>query len=215
MRRRIIEGAASVLRDRGVAATGLEEIRAETGTSSSQLFHYFPGGKTELMLAVAAYEADQILAEQQPHLDRLTSWDSWQAWAEQLFAHYEQQREHCGLSALTSQLDPNDPAVREIIVVMYRRWTDALSAGIRSMQADGEIDPELDAGQTASALLAGVQGGVVMMLATGSPEHLRAALDTGLERLGVPSRSDAGGPGAKRPGASERQQLSPQPDPHR
>ncbi len=182
-RRRIIEGAAAVLRDRGAAATGLDDIRAATRTSSSQLFHYFPGGRAELMLAVAAYEADQILLEQQPHLGELTSWASWQAWAAHLLEHYEQQGERCGLSALIGQMDPNDPAVRQIVVGMYERWEQALVRGIRAMQGAGEFAASLDAGQAAAALLAAIQGGVVMMLATGSSAYLRAALDAGLGRL--------------------------------
>ena len=52
-RRRIIEGAAAVIRSNGVAATTLDDIRAHTQTSKSQLFHYFPDGKDQLLLAVA------------------------------------------------------------------------------------------------------------------------------------------------------------------
>ncbi|MFC7624159.1 hypothetical protein [Microlunatus sp. GCM10028923] len=45
-----------------------------TRTSKGQLFHYFPGGKEELLLAVARHEADRVLDDQQPHLGDLTSW---------------------------------------------------------------------------------------------------------------------------------------------
>ncbi len=34
---------------------------ARTGTSKGQLFHYFPAGKDELLVAVAQFEADQVL----------------------------------------------------------------------------------------------------------------------------------------------------------
>ncbi|HEV3288441.1 MAG TPA: hypothetical protein VG123_05570, partial [Streptosporangiaceae bacterium] len=44
------------------------------------LFHYFPAGKDELLLAVAQYEADQVLEHQQPYLGCLDSWDAWQQW---------------------------------------------------------------------------------------------------------------------------------------
>ena len=44
-RQRIIEGAAAEIRERGVAVTTLDDVRARTGTSKSQLFHYFPDGK--------------------------------------------------------------------------------------------------------------------------------------------------------------------------
>ncbi|XUL90319.1 TetR/AcrR family transcriptional regulator [Streptomyces galilaeus] len=121
-RRRIVEGAAAVVRERGVAATGLEDVRAATGTSGGQLAHYFPGGKGELMLAVTAFEADQILLEQQPLLGDLTSWEAWKTWAAELLERHVQQGEHCGLSVLIGQLDPNDPAVQRIILGMYREW---------------------------------------------------------------------------------------------
>ena len=73
-RQRIIEGAAAAIRARGVALTTLEDIMNQTGTSKSQLFHYFPGGKEQLLLAVAAFESQMVLDDQQPHLGALTSW---------------------------------------------------------------------------------------------------------------------------------------------
>lgn len=182
-RERIVRGAAAVVRAHGIANTGLDQIRAATGTSGSQLFHYFPEGKHQLMLAVARHEANEILDEQQPHLGDLSTWESWQAWAEALFVHYESQGANCALSALGSQLDRNDPAVQAIIVDMYHRWEGALERGIRALQASGEASPSIDAQSAAATLLAGVQGGVMMMLATGTTRNLRAALDSGLSNL--------------------------------
>ena len=51
------------------------------------------------------------------------------------------------------------------------------------MQGIGEIDPALDADRSAAALLAGIQGGVMVMLATGRIGHLEAALDVGIASL--------------------------------
>jgi hypothetical protein len=51
------------------------------------------------------------------------------------------------------------------------------------MQAQGKVAPGLDAERTAAALLAGIQGGVLVMLDTGRMSHLEAALDQGIERL--------------------------------
>ena len=70
-RDRIIRGASTELRENGVTAT-LDDIRLRTGTSKSQLFHYFPDGREQLLLAVARYEADRVLADQQPQLGHLT-----------------------------------------------------------------------------------------------------------------------------------------------
>ena len=72
-RQRIVEGAATLIRDQGAANVSLDDIRALTATSKSQLFHYFPDGKSDLLLAVARYEAEQVLDDQQPMLGDLTS----------------------------------------------------------------------------------------------------------------------------------------------
>jgi hypothetical protein len=47
------------------------------------------------------------------------------------------------------------------------------------------MDPGADPTQSARALLASVQGGVVMLLATGSSDYLKSALETCFARLRV------------------------------
>jgi AcrR family transcriptional regulator len=182
-RQRIIEGAAAELRARGVANTSLDDIRSATSTSKSQLFHYFPEGRAQLLLAVAQHEADLVLADQQPHLDNLGSWRAWQAWRDRVVDRYREQGQHCPLSVLVSQLGPSEPSVRTVVVDLLDRWQERIAAGIRRMQAQGKIAPRLDAERTAAALLAGIQGGVLVMLATGRMSHLEAALDQAIERL--------------------------------
>ena len=83
-RQRIIDGVAAEIRERGAAATTLDDAR--TATSKGQLIHYFPfpGGREELLLAVAGYEAERVLQDQQPHLGQLDSWRAWQAWRDAL-----------------------------------------------------------------------------------------------------------------------------------
>lgn len=177
-RQRIVAGAARLVRERGAAGTGLDDIRAATGVSSSQLFHYFPDGKRALMLAVAAYEADLILDEQQPELDALADADSWRRWASRLFERYRRQGQNCGLSALLSHLDRTDPEAQRVVADLFRRWEEALATGIRRLGY-----PDVEARREAAALLAAIQGGATILLATGSAEHLRIALDGAVERL--------------------------------
>ncbi|MEV7682791.1 TetR/AcrR family transcriptional regulator [Streptomyces sp. NPDC088341] len=113
-RQRMVKSAARTIRDRGPAKAGLDDIRADTSTSKSQVFHYFPDGKADLLLAVARHEAEQVLAEQQPMLGDLTSWPKWEAWRQRVIERYDAQRDKCPLTALTAQLNMADPAVREL-----------------------------------------------------------------------------------------------------
>ncbi|QYN32691.1 TetR/AcrR family transcriptional regulator [Pseudonocardia sp. DSM 110487] len=182
-RRRIIEGAAAQIREHGVTATTLEDIRARTRTSKSQLFHYFPEGKDELLLAVARHEADRVLADQQPQLGELTSWRAWGAWRDTVVARYRGQGSRCPLGVVTSQLGRSTPGAQAVVTELIQRWQDELAAGVRHMQGAGEIDAGIDADRSAAALVAGVQGGVLILMSTGGTAHLEAALDTGIAFL--------------------------------
>jgi hypothetical protein len=70
-----------------------------------------------------------------------------------------------------------------VVAELMGQWQSEIAAGIAHMQAAGEISRDLDATRTAAAILAGVQGGVVMMLSTGNFAPLEAALDLGIEYL--------------------------------
>ncbi|MFE7036508.1 TetR/AcrR family transcriptional regulator [Streptomyces sp. NPDC057621] len=189
-RARIVEGAAEVLREQGVAFTTLDDIRGRTGTSKSQLFHYFPAGKDELLLAVARFEADRVLADQQPHLGRLDSWESWRRWRDVVVERYERQGDHCPLGSLFLQVGRDRPGARAIVTELMRQWQGQLARGVRALQTNGLVSPALDADREAAALLAGVQGGVTVMMSTGDSAHLKAALDTGIDHLRA-ARPDA------------------------
>ncbi|MEV0617696.1 TetR/AcrR family transcriptional regulator [Nonomuraea sp. NPDC050404] len=182
-RQRIIEGTAAEIRESGVLDLTLDDVSARTRTSRSQLFHYFPGGKDELLLAVARLEADRVLADQQPQLGELTSWRSWREWRDKVVGRYRDQGSHCPLNVVMSQLSRTTPGAQAVVAQLIERWEAELAAGVRHMQGTGEIDPALDAGRAAAALLAGVQGGVAILLATGQIGYLEAALDSGLQSL--------------------------------
>jgi AcrR family transcriptional regulator len=182
-RQRIVEGAAAEIREQGVLRTTLDDIMARTRTSRSQLFHYFPDGKDELLLAVAHHEADRVLADQQPHLGDLSTWAAWQAWRDTLVARYRAQGEHCPLATVNSELGRNSPGARAVSAELMRRWRGEIAEGIRRLQATGQVDPALDATRSAAALLPGIQGGVLLLLTTGSSDPLEAALDVGIAHL--------------------------------
>ncbi len=182
-RQRIIEGAAAEIRDRGVALTTLDDIRARTQTSKSQLFHYFPDGKEQLLLAVAEHEAEQVLADQQPHLGALNSWAAWQRWRDAVVDRYRRQGQSCPLSMLMSEIGRSTPGAQAVTATLMQRWHDEITAGVRSMQDQGKVSGGIDAERSAAALLAGIQGGVGILLATGDLGYLEAALDVGIATL--------------------------------
>lgn len=181
---RIVEGAAALIRERGIAEVAMDDIRAATATSKSQLFHYFPGGRTELLAAVAQHEADRVIDDQRPAIDDLSTWDSWQAWQALVIERYVRQGEHCPLAALTSELGKSSPEARAIVSALMDRWHAMLADGVRALQP-----ARPDADEAAGVILAAVQGGVALLMSTGSAQYLETALSAATARLrdGVPA----------------------------
>jgi AcrR family transcriptional regulator len=182
-RQRIIEGASDEIRCSGIAATTLDDICRRSGTGKSQLFHYFPGGKEDLLLAVAGYEAARVLDDQQPHLGQLTSWQAWDDWRDAVVDRYRRQGTHCPLGVLITELGRHTPAAQAVTRQLLEQWQGDVQAGITAMQQRGLVAPGLDAGRTAAAIVAAIQGGVTILMSTGSSAHLEAALDTALAYL--------------------------------
>ncbi|WP_285657888.1 TetR family transcriptional regulator C-terminal domain-containing protein [Actinomycetospora sp. NBRC 106375] len=181
-RNRIIKGAATHLRSDEPGTMTLEDVQSITGTSRGQLFHYFPGGKEELLLAVARHEADQVLDDQQPHLGALRSWSAWERWRESVLARYRLQGANCPLGTLMDAVG-NTPGAAEVSQSLLARWQGFIAAGVREMQAAGEITNDVDAERTAIAFITGIQGGVQMLRVTGSIDHLEAMFDVLLAHL--------------------------------
>ncbi|MFE0631884.1 TetR/AcrR family transcriptional regulator [Streptomyces sp. NPDC058864] len=180
---RIIEGAAQLVAVKGAAGTCLDDIRAATGTSKSQLFHYFPEGKTQLLLAVAEEYSHRVLEDQRPLLDRLDSWDAWEQWRELVLRLHSPGDGHCPLTALGRQPPQTVPGVRELITDHLERWHAALAKGLTAMRTDGLLREDADVDALATAVLAAVQGGAMMGQITGSTDPLRTALTVALDHL--------------------------------
>lgn len=181
-RQRIIDGAAAEIRVNGAMATTLDDVLARTATSKSQLFHYFPQGKEQLLLAVAEQEAARVLSDQQPHLSQLTSWAAWQRWRDVVVDRYRRQGQQCPLSTVMSEIG-RTPGAQAVTSTLIDRWRADIEAGVRIMQRQGKVAESIDASRAAAALLAGIQGGVSVLLNTGDLSYLEAALDVGIAGL--------------------------------
>ncbi|MCW2560508.1 MAG: transcriptional regulator [Mycobacterium sp.] len=181
-RQRIIDGAAAEIRVNGAVATTLDDVMARTETSKSQLFHYFPSGKEQLLLAVAELEAARVLSDQQPHLSKLTSWAAWQRWRDVVVERYRAQGQQCPLSTVMSEMG-RTPAAQAVTSALIDQWRTEIESGVRAMQQQGKMTESVDPARAAAALLAGIQGGVSVLLNTGDISYLEAALDVGIANL--------------------------------
>jgi ABC-type phosphate transport system substrate-binding protein len=96
---------------------------------------------------------------------------------------YQSQGVHCPLGVLITEVGRSTPAAQAVIRQLIEQWQNAVQAGIIAMQQHGQITTDLDAARTAAAIIAAIQGGVTILMSTGSSAHLEAALDTSLAYL--------------------------------
>ncbi|MFF0342597.1 TetR/AcrR family transcriptional regulator [Kribbella sp. NPDC004875] len=182
-RERIVAAAAAEIRERGINAVKLDDIGQRSRTGKSQLFHYFPEGKEQLLLAVAEREAEQVLEDQEPQLGQLTSWDAWREWRDIVVEKYRRQGVNCPLGVLITEIGRHTPAAQAVTATLLAQWQERLATGIEEMKAAGEIRSDVDPARASAALIAAIQGGVAILMASGSSTHLEYALDLCLDYL--------------------------------
>jgi AcrR family transcriptional regulator len=176
-RARIVEEAAALIHERGVAGTTLEDVKVAAEVSGSQMYHYFPD-KDALIRAVLAYQADTALHHQR--MSALDSLEGLRAWRDMIVA-VERGREcrgGCPLGSLAGQLAEIDPRARADAADSFGRWEAAIRDGLRAMQARGHLGAAVNADDLAVAVLAALQGGLLLAQIQRSTKPLEIALDT-------------------------------------
>ncbi|GLY38148.1 transcriptional regulator [Amycolatopsis sp. NBRC 101858] len=180
-RNRIIDAATGLIARHGVAGTGIEDVRAAAGVSGSQLYHYFDS-KQALIRAVITRQADSVLEPGSPRIEALDGFEALRAWAD---AAIERQRENdyreCDLGSLAGELSAtNDEESREDLANGFMRWRDLLLNGLRAMRDRQELRADADLDELAFALLAALQGGVLLSRTIRHVQPLEAAMNAAL-----------------------------------
>jgi TetR/AcrR family transcriptional regulator, transcriptional repressor for nem operon len=186
-RARIVEAAARLMHERSVAGTTLEDVKAAAAVSGSQLYHYFPD-KDDLIQAVIDHQA-RAIAGNQRQADLATP-DGLRAWRDALIAQAKSSNAKggCPLGSLAGQVAETDPGARALIAAGFEQWSAAISDGLRGLQAAGRLPVAIDTGDYAIALLAAIQGGLLLAQVQRDSRLLETAVDT---LLALADRSDA------------------------
>jgi AcrR family transcriptional regulator len=183
-RDRIVQAASQLMLEQGVARTTIEDIQVAAGVSPSQLYHYFPG-KNALVLAVIDYQTGQVMDVQHQGLDRLDDFDALESWRDLMVGILTkvQCAGGCPLGSLASDLSEADPVARVQLANAFAMWEELLRSGLEQMQKRGELSTAADPAELALALLAAVQGGLLLSQVRRSPQPLETAVNTMIAHL--------------------------------
>jgi TetR/AcrR family transcriptional regulator, transcriptional repressor for nem operon len=174
-RARIVEQAAALIHERGVAGTSLEDVKVAE-VSGSQMYHYFPD-KNELVQAVIDYQADAIVNRQRQALGSANGVEAWRNMVITA-AKRTKAKGGCQLGSLVGQLAESDPEARALIAAGFDQWAAAIGDGLRSLHADGKLPSGIDPDDLATTLLATLQGGLLLAQVLRDPSPFETAIDT-------------------------------------
>ena len=131
-RERMVISAALLIRERGAHPTAIADVLEHSGAPRGSAYHYFPGGRTQLLCEAIDYAGEYIaarIADAKSGLDVL----------DDLIAHYRKQlvrsEYRAGCPVVAVAVEAGDPAKQEQATpvidraaAVFARWTDLIAA---------------------------------------------------------------------------------------
>jgi TetR/AcrR family transcriptional repressor of nem operon len=179
-RERIVATAAQLMHDHGVAGTSLGDVQRAAGVGVSQVYHYF-GDKDSLIRAVVAHRIQALLAT----LGGLDTVEGLRAWRDLLVDTLGQRNCEggCPVGSLAGELAESFPECRADLAGGFDQWEAAIRAGLQAMYDRGDLRRKANPDRLATALLAAVEGGMLLAQVRRDPAPLATALDEVLDRI--------------------------------
>ncbi len=167
----MIVSAALLIRERGAHPTAIADVLEHSGAPRGSAYHYFPGGRTQLLCEAVDYAGDYMAA-------RLRAAESTRDALDELFDSYRKQlqrsdfRAGCPVVAVAvesggpSNADPEKPVI-ERAAAAFLRWREEIE---QRLTCDGV--PATRAAALAILVLSSFEGAVVIARALRQLEPL-------------------------------------------
>lgn len=194
-RGRIVAAAAALIGEQGVSGTSLDDIRAATNSSKSQLYHYF-GDKHGLVQAVIDHQSTVVLGAQVGALEAVQDWRDLERWVDSMVAMVEQQgaRGGCPIGTLAAALADTDEHFRTALNDAFDSWREAIGGALARLRDNGLLARDADLEALTTITLAAIQGGLLLAKTSRDSAQFRAALAGAIAQLrahGVPDQPRA------------------------
>jgi TetR/AcrR family transcriptional regulator, transcriptional repressor for nem operon len=183
-RERIVAAAAELMSQRGVARTTIEDIQEAAAVSTSQMYHYF-ADKGDLVAAVIDFQTDRVLAVQHMGLYRLECLEDLRRWRDIMVDLMRRLGcvGGCPIGSLANDLAETDPLARAQVARSFVQWETMIRDGLKAIAARGELPDVTEVDNLALAMLAAIQGGLLLSQVRRDTTPLEAAVDTMIEHL--------------------------------
>ncbi|WP_084456903.1 TetR/AcrR family transcriptional regulator [Nocardia coubleae] len=182
-RQKLVAGAADMIRRRGLHATSVRELAKHTQAPLGSTYHYFPGGKNQLVTEAVTYAGDRTAALLARELTDgpVEGVRAFLGLWRKILVDTDFRAGCPVLAVAVEDLPDDDSAPRIAAAAAFARWTDLLSGALQAQGAE-----RADADRTATMVVAAVEGSVAMCRAERSTraldrigEHLEQVLGAG------------------------------------
>jgi AcrR family transcriptional regulator len=171
-RDRMVVSAALLIRERGAHSTAISDVLEHSGAPRGSAYHYFPGGRTQLLCEAVDFASDHMAA-------RIASGATGLDVLDTVVTGFRKQLTksdyRAGCPVVAVAVEAGDPAKQENAAVLERagvaftRWTDLIAD---RLTADGVAADR--AAELAMFVTSAIEGAIVMARATRNVEPLDA-----------------------------------------
>ena len=178
-----MERAAELFAERGVAATSLDEVLAAAGAGKGQLYHYFRG-RDELVAAAVGLRCAQVLAGLTQALGSVASLAGLEQALAGFVAGFEQMGlPGCPIGSLAAEVAEHNEGARLQAAAAFDAWERLFADALERMRERGELRADASPAVLATALLASIEGGMVLSQTRKDPASLHLAVEAGLGQV--------------------------------
>lgn len=183
-RARILRAAVDLMTVKGVAATTLDDVRAASSTSKSQLYNHYPD-KDALVQDVIEYQAEDVLTGQGEQLRRLNSIRGLERWRDAIIQRSALRNgaHGCRLGSLASELSDQNERARSALAGHFETWRGLITDGLRRMRDSGKLRSDADPERLAIGLMGALQGGYLLAQTEHDVKPMRIALDMAIDHI--------------------------------
>lgn len=182
-RARIVDAATELVRTHGAANTTIDAVIEASKVSKSQIYHYF-ADKDDLVLAVIQRQAECVLGTHEELLRKLNSIAGLRRWRDAVVELTRQTNcaGGCPLGSLAAELSET-PRTRAALAQSFARWESYFEAAFSRMQTRAGRRPSGDLKELSAAMLASLQGGLLLAQTMRSTRPLELALDMAIDHV--------------------------------
>jgi AcrR family transcriptional regulator len=181
----MVRSAASLIRSRGVTATSLSDVLADSGAPRGSIYHHFPDGKRQLAEDAIQWTSERVLAHLRAGaptrpsdvLERFIT-----MWRQVVVTSGG--TAGCVVAGVAIDTAPGETGLMDVVRTTFRSWVATLAEELEAVGV-----PSRRARPIALATLAGMEGALILCRAEGNVKPLDAVAEE-LMRL-LPSERPA------------------------